>query len=182
VITYPHHSNYITRTIVEAANSEYIKGEMTPCEREDGYISVMILMYNANSPFKYEVVVTGGLVLRFGNEAAYPQLPDDIEVTISMVNNYCGHGCKVSSPTHESWQSFCTPQRMSFWRDYHGGLKCLSVDDEFVRTVGVLIETVHMIPTVLKVYTIRMKVEQLEDIERGYPRSKGEGKGEENPT
>jgi hypothetical protein len=141
----------------------------------------MILKYNECSPFKYEVIVTGGLVLRFGGEF-YPSLPDDIEVTLCMVDNYCGEACKVSKPTHESWQSFCTPQRMTFWRSYHGGMLSLLINDEFVRTVGVLIETVVLIPTTLNVYSIRMKVEQLEEIEHGYPRGKGEGKSEEDPT
>jgi hypothetical protein len=185
VITYPHHPNYITRTIVGAANSEYIKGEMVPCGKssnEADEVSVMILKYNECSPFKYEVIVTGGLVLRFGGET-YPPLPIDVEVTIGMVDNYPHDGRKHSVVTHESWQSFCTPQRMDRWRDMHSGLpRILAGADDFVWNVGCLIETVVMTPTVLKVYSIRMKVDQLKEIEHGYPRSQGEGKSEEDPT
>jgi hypothetical protein len=118
-------------------------------------------------------------VLRFGGEV-YPQLPVDIEVTIGMIDNYPHDGRKVSTPTFESWDSFCHPQRMSLWRSRHSGN--VGIEDDFVCNVGCLIETVHMTPTILKVYSVRMKVEQLGEMENGYPRSKGEGKGEENPT
>ena len=179
MITYPHHPNYIGRTIVGAAHTEYLRGEMTPCWKHHGETSVMILKYNESSAFKYEVVVTGGLVLRFGGET-YPQLPIDIEVTIGMIDNYPHDGRKVSSPTHESWDSFCHPQRMSLWRSKHSGN--VGIEDDFVCSVGCLIETVNMIPTVLKVYSVRMKIEQLGEMENGYPRKPSKSKSEENPA
>lgn len=183
MITYPHHPDYIVRTIVGTVHSEFIKGSIAPYVHNfNGDVLVMIFKYNECSPFKYEVIARNGLVLRFGGEAAYPQLPNDVEVTIGMVDNYPYDGRKVSTPTHESWQSFCHTQRMGLWTDGHYGLKRLLTTDEFVRDVGCLIETVNLLPTVLKVYSIRMKVDQLKEIEHGYPRSQGESKSEENPT
>lgn len=183
MITYPHHPDYFVRTIVGTVHSEFIRGSIAPCGKQNDEISVMIFKYNECSPFKYEVIARNGLVLRFGNEAAYPQLPDDVEVTIGMVDNYPYDGRKVSTPTHESWQSFCHTQRMGLWSDMHNGAdRAIAGADEFIWNVGCLIETVNLLPTVLKVYSIRMKVDQLKEIENGYPRSQGEGKSEKNPT
>lgn len=172
-----------THTIVSAVRSRnFLRVDFAPYVHHiNGDVSVMIFKYNECSPFKYEVVAHNGLVLRFSGEA-YPPLPIDVEVTIGMVDNYPYDGRKHSNVIGENWETFINTPRAGMWSEKHYGLDRILGADEFVRDVGCLIETMDLPPTTLKVYSIRMKVDQLKEIEHGYPGSQGEGKSEEDPT
>lgn len=144
---------------------------------EHEFYSVIVVKYDELNEYRYEIMFEDKLVRKYGGEN-YPPLPDDIAVTLGMVDNYhATHNAHVNTRSanlamliKDQIGEWTTPYRASMWAEHAR----VVWHDEFLDSVGRILDmaivTVNGITTrKLMAYSLYLRNDRIKELKDGYP-------------